>query len=195
MSCSPEGPVAEQCAAAATEQVRRDRGHPSIILWSAMNELGEARPVHPRRSGLRGIRPAALRRGARRRPHPPGHRERLDGAGPGARVPQPAPDRALVRAAQLPVPGRAARQGHALGGYRPPAAAQRVRRLGPAGPQRRRRAALLAVRGRLRALDRVDALAGAASPTSSWARSATRASRTGFRSSSSGRFQASPAGA
>jgi hypothetical protein len=34
------GEVADRCAAAATEQVRRDRGHPSIVLWSAMNELG-----------------------------------------------------------------------------------------------------------------------------------------------------------
>jgi hypothetical protein len=36
----PDGPVAEQCAEAAVEQVRRDRSHPSIVLWSAMNELG-----------------------------------------------------------------------------------------------------------------------------------------------------------
>jgi Glycosyl hydrolases family 2, TIM barrel domain len=35
-----DGPVAEQCAATAGEQVRRDRGHPSIVMWSAMNELG-----------------------------------------------------------------------------------------------------------------------------------------------------------
>lgn len=35
-----EGPLADQCAAAADEQVRRDRSHPSIVLWSAMNELG-----------------------------------------------------------------------------------------------------------------------------------------------------------
>jgi hypothetical protein len=36
----PDGPVAEQCVTAAGEQVRRDRSHPSIVLWSAMNELG-----------------------------------------------------------------------------------------------------------------------------------------------------------
>jgi hypothetical protein len=36
----PDGPVAEQCAESAVEQVRRDRSHPSIVLWSAMNELG-----------------------------------------------------------------------------------------------------------------------------------------------------------
>lgn len=34
------GEVADRCAAAAAEQVRRDRSHPSIVLWSAMNELG-----------------------------------------------------------------------------------------------------------------------------------------------------------
>lgn len=36
----PDGPLTEQCVAATDEQVRRDRGHPSVVLWSAMNELG-----------------------------------------------------------------------------------------------------------------------------------------------------------
>jgi hypothetical protein len=51
----PDGPVAEQCVAAATEQVRRDRGHPSIVLWSAMNELGEARPAIRAGAGYEGF--------------------------------------------------------------------------------------------------------------------------------------------
>jgi hypothetical protein len=33
------GRLADRCARAATAQVRRDANHPSVILWSAMNEL------------------------------------------------------------------------------------------------------------------------------------------------------------
>ena len=35
-----DGELADRCARAATAQVRRDVNHPSVILWSAMNELG-----------------------------------------------------------------------------------------------------------------------------------------------------------
>jgi Glycosyl hydrolases family 2, TIM barrel domain/Glycosyl hydrolases family 2, sugar binding domain len=34
-----EGELADRCARAADAQVRRDANHPSVILWSAMNEL------------------------------------------------------------------------------------------------------------------------------------------------------------
>lgn len=34
------GEVAEHSARAVTEQIRRDRNHPSLVLWSLMNELG-----------------------------------------------------------------------------------------------------------------------------------------------------------
>jgi hypothetical protein len=37
--------LARRCRTAAREQVRRDRNHPSILLWSAMNEVGLER--HP----------------------------------------------------------------------------------------------------------------------------------------------------
>ena len=35
-----DGELADRCARAANAQVRRDTNHPSVILWSAMNELG-----------------------------------------------------------------------------------------------------------------------------------------------------------
>jgi hypothetical protein len=37
--------LARRCRTAAREQVRRDRNHPSVLLWSAMNEVGLQR--HP----------------------------------------------------------------------------------------------------------------------------------------------------
>ena len=41
-----DGELTERCVTAALEQVSRDRSHPSIVLWSAMNELGaEQLPV------------------------------------------------------------------------------------------------------------------------------------------------------
>lgn len=34
------GELAEHCAAAVSAQIRRDRNHPCVVLWSLMNELG-----------------------------------------------------------------------------------------------------------------------------------------------------------
>jgi len=42
--------LARRCQAAAREQVRRDRNHPSVLLWSAMNELGLERDPEARAS-------------------------------------------------------------------------------------------------------------------------------------------------
>ena len=36
--------LARRCVESARGQVRRDRNHPSVILWSAMNEIGLGRP-------------------------------------------------------------------------------------------------------------------------------------------------------
>jgi glycosyl hydrolase family 2 len=45
----PDGELADRCARAADAQVRRDANRPSVILWSAMNELGlEAMEVRGR---------------------------------------------------------------------------------------------------------------------------------------------------
>ena len=46
-----DGELADRCARAATAQVRRDVNHPSVILWSAMNELGLDHPPSRARPG------------------------------------------------------------------------------------------------------------------------------------------------
>jgi hypothetical protein len=43
--------LARRCLSAVQEQVRRDRNHPSIVLWSAMNEIGELAPDARRSPG------------------------------------------------------------------------------------------------------------------------------------------------
>jgi hypothetical protein len=45
------GELADRCARAAAAQVRRDVNHPSVILWSAMNELGLDHPPARGRPG------------------------------------------------------------------------------------------------------------------------------------------------
>jgi hypothetical protein len=50
-----EGELADRCARAATAQVRRDANHPSVILWSAMNELCLDFPPARGRAGYEGF--------------------------------------------------------------------------------------------------------------------------------------------
>jgi hypothetical protein len=50
-----DGELADRCARAAAAQVLRDVNHPSVILWSAMNELGLDHPPSRGRAGYEGF--------------------------------------------------------------------------------------------------------------------------------------------
>jgi Glycosyl hydrolases family 2, TIM barrel domain/Glycosyl hydrolases family 2, sugar binding domain len=50
-----DGELADRCARAADAQVRRDANHPSVILWSAMNELGLDRMPARAEAGYEGF--------------------------------------------------------------------------------------------------------------------------------------------
>ena len=50
-----DGELADRCARAAAAQVLRDVNHPSVILWSAMNELGLDHPPSRGRPGYEGF--------------------------------------------------------------------------------------------------------------------------------------------
>ena len=55
------GPVTRAYAAALVAQVRRDRRHPSIVLWSCMNEVGLHRPSFRRTGRYRAFATALVR--------------------------------------------------------------------------------------------------------------------------------------
>ena len=48
--------LSRRCVDAVSEQVRRDRNHPSVVLWSAMNELGLDRAGTRDRAGTSSSR-------------------------------------------------------------------------------------------------------------------------------------------